>query len=38
MADIEAGDELYWNGINAGYDLEPSDDIDIDYEAANTDL
>lgn len=38
MKDIEAGDELYWNGTNAGYDLEPSDDIDIDYEAANTDL
>lgn len=38
MADIEAGDELFWNGTNAGYDLEPSDDIDIDYEAASTDL
>jgi hypothetical protein len=38
MADIEAGDELYWNGTNAGYDLEPTDDIDIDYEAASTDL
>lgn len=38
MKDIEAGDELYWNGTNAGFDLEPSDDIDIDYEAANTDL
>jgi len=38
MADIEAGDELFWNGTNAGYDLEPTDDIDIDYEAASTDL
>ena len=38
MADITAGDELIWNGIIAGYELETSDDIDIDYEASDSDL
>ena len=36
--DIEAGDILYWNGANAGYELDPLDDIDFEYEASNLDL
>lgn len=38
IKDIEAGDELYWNETYAGYRLDPSDDIDFDYEASNLDL
>lgn len=36
--DIEAGDELFWNGNNAGFELDPLDDIDFIYEASNLDL
>jgi hypothetical protein len=38
MADIEAGDTLYWNGSIAGYELETDDDIDISYQASSTDI
>lgn len=38
MADIEAGDQLIWNGINAGFELEDTDDIDLDYEAASNEI
>lgn len=38
IKDIEAGDMLYWNGENAGYELDPLDDIDFEYEASNLDL
>ena len=38
MADITAGDELIWNGVLAGFELETSDDIDIDYMASDSDL
>lgn len=38
IKDIEAGDQLYWNGENAGYELDPNDDIDFIYEASNLDL
>ena len=38
MADIEAGDQLIWNGVNVGYELDSSDDIDLDYEAASNDI
>jgi hypothetical protein len=38
IKDISAGDELYWNGINAGFALDPLDDIDFTYEASNLDL
>lgn len=38
IKDIEAGDELFWNETYAGYRLDPSDDIDFDYEASNLDL
>lgn len=34
IADIEAGDELYWNGDIAGFDLGTDDLIDIMYERA----
>ena len=38
MADITAGDELIWNGVLAGFELESTDDIDIDYMASDSDL
>lgn len=38
MKDIEAGDELIWNGVNAGFELDQSDDIDLDYEAASNEV
>lgn len=38
MADIEAGDQLIWNGDNAGYELDQTDDIDLDYEAASNEI
>lgn len=38
MADIEAGDTLYWNGVIVGYNLDAGDEIDIDYEASSLDL
>ena len=38
IADIEAGDILIWNPSIAGYQLEPSDDIDIIYQASSYDL
>lgn len=38
MANIEAGDQLIWNGVNVGYELDSSDDIDLDYEAASNDI
>jgi len=37
IANIEAGDQLHWNGSIAGYQLEASDDIDIKYEKSNID-
>ena len=38
MADITAGDQLIWNGVLAGFELESTDDIDIDYMASDSDL
>jgi len=38
IGDIQAGDELYWNGIIAGYNLEAGDDINFAYEAISTDI
>lgn len=38
IADIEAGDELYWNGSIAGFELEDTDLIDIIYDASDRDL
>jgi len=31
FADLAAGDELYWNGTTAGFDLDTNDSIDIIY-------
>jgi len=36
--DIRAGDELYWNGSSAGYNLTEGDSINLIYEAKSTDL
>lgn len=38
IKNIAAGDELYWNGGIAGFELDPSDDIDFEYDAANLDI
>lgn len=37
VADIEAGDELIWNGLIAGYDLATTDVIEIVYEKSTLD-
>ena len=37
VADIEAGDVLYWNGSIVGYELEADDDIDIRYQKSSLD-
>ena len=38
IADITAGDTLYWMGSIAGYELEADDEIDISYQASSTDI
>lgn len=38
IADIAAGDTLYWMGSIAGYELEADDEIDISYQASSTDI
>mgnify|MGYP003111146058 FL=1 len=38
VANIAAGDTLYWMGSIAGYELETDDDIDIDYQASSNDV
>ena len=38
IATIEAGDELFWNGIIAQFQLDSADDIDISYQANQIDL
>ena len=38
MADVTAGDVLIWNVSYAGYQLDPSDDIDIVYDASSYDV
>ncbi len=38
IKNITAGDELFWNGAIAGFELDPSDDIDFEYDAANLDI
>ena len=32
MADIEGGDQLYWNGSIAGYELDSGDLLDVIYD------
>lgn len=38
IEEIRAGDELYWNGDIAGFDLEAGDEINLIYEAKSDDL
>lgn len=38
LANIEAGDQLIWNGIIAGFQLDSLDDIDLAYQANRIDL
>lgn len=38
MADIAAGDVLVWNPSAAGYQLDPSDDVDVIYDASSYDV
>jgi hypothetical protein len=38
IKDIAAGDVLIWNPTYAGYGLDPSDDIDVIYQASSYDL
>lgn len=38
IANITAGDELFWNGLIAGFDLDGLDDIDLSYQANRLDL
>ena len=38
MADVASGDVLIWNISYAGYQLDPSDDIDIVYDASSYDV
>lgn len=38
VADIAAGDTLYWMGSIAGYELDIDDDIDIVYDASSNDV
>jgi hypothetical protein len=38
IADIEAGDQLIWNGIIADFELDGLDDIDVVYQANRIDL
>lgn len=33
IADIAAGDELFWNGVTAGFELEVADEVSMDYAA-----
>lgn len=37
LADIEAGDEIIWNGTIAGYELTTSDSVEIVYEKSSLD-
>lgn len=37
IADIEAGDTLYWNGSIAGFELDGTDDVDITYQKSSLD-
>ena len=36
MADIESGDQLYWNGSIAGYELDGGDNIDVIYDRSSS--
>ena len=32
-SNLTSGDSLYWNGVSAGFELNPTDEIDIIYES-----
>lgn len=38
IEEIRSGDELYWNGLISGYDLEAGDEVNLIYEAKSEDL
>lgn len=38
IADITAGDQLYWNGSIIGYELDGTDEIDVIYDASSNDV
>lgn len=38
IADIAAGDQLYWMGSIANYELDPTDDVDVIYDASSNDV
>ena len=38
MKDVASGDVLIWNNSAAGYQLDPSDDVDIVYDASSYDV
>ena len=38
IQDIEAGDQLYWNTTEGGYDLDSSDDIDFVYQTSSSNI
>lgn len=38
IADITAGDQLYWNGSIIGYELDGGDEVDVIYDASSNDV
>lgn len=38
IANISAGDTLYWNGSIAEFELDPTDEIDVIYQASSLDI
>ena len=38
IEDIEAGDQLYWNVSESGYELDPNDDIDFVYQTSSANI
>ena len=36
--DIEAGDQLYWNGTTVGFELDDEDDIDFLYQTSSSNI
>ena len=38
IADIEAGDQLYWNGTVVGFELDNEDDIDFLYQTSSSNI
>ena len=38
IEDIEAGDQLYWNGTTVGFELDDEDDIDFLYQTSSSNI